>query len=109
MGLVLRRGVTGMQARNGHQRIVKDRSLQHIQKQRRTLMAESTTDARDLFVSREVRNWLSEIRISDTEMTRSQEDFVKFQIDEAYGKRINLGLRRKFERKQEIRSRKPKD
>ncbi len=73
-------------------------------------MTESTTDAdRDLFVSREVRNWLSEIRISDTEMTRSQEDFVKFQIDEAYGKRINPGLIRKFERKQEIRSRKPKD
>jgi len=73
-------------------------------------MAESTTNTgRDLFVSREVRNWLSEIRISDAEMTRSQEDFVKFQIDEAYGKRINPGLRKKFERKQEIRSRKPKD
>lgn len=65
--------------------------------------------ARNLFVSREMRNWLSEIRISDAEMTRAQEDFIEFQIDEAYGKRINLGLRKKFEKKQEIRSRKPKE
>ncbi len=65
--------------------------------------------ARDLFVSEKMRNWLSEIKISDTEMTRSHEDFVQYQIDEAYEKRINQGLRRKFEKKQEMRSRQPKD
>lgn len=66
-------------------------------------------NTRDLFVSREMRNWLFEMRISDTEMTRAHEDFVKFQLDEAYGKRINSGLKMKFDKKQEIRFRQPKD
>lgn len=70
---------------------------------------EKSADTRDLFVSRAMRNWLSEIRISDVEMTRSHEDFVQFQIDEAYGKRINSGLKTKFNKKQEIRSRRPKE
>lgn len=73
-------------------------------------MEKPTAGATDnMFVSRAIRNWLSEMRISDIEMTRSHEDFVEYQIHEGREVRINLGLMKKFKKKQEIRSRQPKE
>jgi hypothetical protein len=56
-----------------------------------------------------MRNWLSEMRISDSEMTRSHEDFVISQILDGHEVRINPGLKKKFDKKQKIRSRQPID
>ncbi len=55
-------------------------------------------------------SWIREMLWSDSEMTRSHEDFLIFQINvEGRKKFINPGLMKKFEKKQEIRSRQPKE
>lgn len=54
-------------------------------------------------------SWIREMLWSDSEMTRLHEDFLLYQIHEGRKNFINPGLMKKFEKKQEIRSRQPKD
>lgn len=54
-------------------------------------------------------SWIREMLWSDSEMTRSHEDFLLYQIQEGREVYINSGLKKKFDKKQETRSRQPKE